>query len=356
MTLLKRPVAAVVVWLVFLPASLSCTHAQEEPELWPAIEPHQTGYLRVSNTHEIYYELCGNADGTPVFVLHGGPGAASSPYMRRFFDPAKFLMVLHDQRGCGKSRPFGEIKENPTPDLVEDIERLRVHWGLDRILLFGGSWGTTLGLAYGEKYPENVCAMLLRGLFTATQEEIDFYYHGGVRAYFPDAYDELLAALPEPDRRPLPGYIADLIQHGDSTTRWRYAKAWTRYEVRIGALLPSTDYLAQLEEPTPAMAKVVYTLGLFENYYMAHGCFLEEGQLWRDIGRIRDIPVTLVNGRYDTICPPVTAYRLHGELPKSTLVIAEGAGHWMGDRPIERALLEAARRMEAVDCRPPSGP
>jgi proline iminopeptidase len=353
MTFSKYRGRTVLLCLLLLPIALSCARSEEAVDLWPSIEPYETGFLRVSDLHEIYYELCGNPEGTAVFVLHGGPGASSSPYMRRFFDPAKFHVVLHDQRGCGQSRPFGEIAENTTDDLVEDIERLREHLGLGKIMLFGGSWGTTLGLAYAETYPDHVCGMLLRGLFTATRGEIDYYYHGGVRTFFPDAYDELIAALPDPDRRPLAAYLADLIQNGDSTTQWRTAKAWTRYEVKIGALLPSTDYLAQLESPSPSMAKGAYSLGLFENYYMAHGCFLEEGRLWRDLVKIQQVPVILVNGRYDAICPPVTAYRLHRELPNSTLVIAEGAGHWMGDKPIEKALLKAARDMEAWSCRAP---
>ncbi len=343
---------AIAILLSLLLTGTQASRAQsgEETELWPKIEPFETGYLKVSSIHEIYYELCGNREGTPVFVLHGGPGASCSPYMRRFFDPAKFLIVLPDQRGCGKSKPFGEIKENTTQDLVEDIERLRTHLKLGKIILFGGSWGTTLGLAYGETYPDIVCGMLLRGVFTATREEIDYYYHGGVRTFFPDAYDELLSALPDPKRRPLPDYLAELIQNGDSTAQWEYGKAWTRYESRIGALQTPPEYIARLEIKTSEAAKGVCTLGLFENTYMAHRCFLEEGQLWRDLGKIRDIPMTIVNGRYDAICPPVTAYRLHKELPRSTLVIAEGAGHWMGDKPIESALLKAARRMETTGC------
>lgn len=354
MPVLKRFAGAVLLCLGMIPAAITCPRGEEAIDLWPKIEPYETGYLRVSDLHEIYYELCGNPEGTPVFVLHGGPGASSSPYMRRFFDPAKFHIILHDQRGCGKSRPFGTVVENTTGHLVSDIERLREHLGLERIMLFGGSWGTTLGLAYAETHPDRVCGMLFRGLFTATRDEIDYYYHGGVRTFFPDAYDELLAALPDPDRRPLPAYLADLIQNGDSTTQWRTAKAWTVYEVKIAALLPATAYLATLESPSPSTMRDAYALGLLENHYMANECFLENGRLWRDLEKIRDVPVILVNGRYDAICPPATAYRLHRELPRSTLVIAEGAGHWMGDKPVEQALLRGAREMEKWSCRAPT--
>jgi proline iminopeptidase len=354
MTKTRTAAIAAIVFALLTSYPWSDTRAEKSAELWPAIEPYENGYLKVSDIHEIYYELCGNPQGTPVFVLHGGPGAACSPYQRRFFDPAKCLIVLHDQRGCGKSKPAGEIRENTTQALVEDIEHLRNHLGLGKIVLFGGSWGTTLGIAYAETYPESVRAMILRGLFLATDAEIDYYYNGGVRSFFPDAYDEFVGSLPDPSKRPLPSYMVDLIQHADSAAQWKYCKAWTRYEVKIGALLPSTDYLLRLESPTPAMAKGTYTLGLFENYYMANRCFLEEGQLLKDIEKIRGIQVVIVNGRYDMICPPVTAYELHRRLPQSKLVIAEGAGHWMGDKPVETALLDAARDVIAA-CRSESG-
>jgi len=346
----KRAAGASLLLIAFLLGAAFAEPEEDTIALWPEIEPYETGRLRVSDLHQLYYELCGNSEGVPVFVLHGGPGGAVSPYMRRFFDPEKFMIVLHDQRGCGKSRPLGELEANNTQELVGDIERIRTHLGLGPIMLFGGSWGTTLGLAYAETYPENVCGMLLLGVFAATENEIDYYYAGGVRAFFPEAYDELIAALPDPERRPLADYLAELIETGDSTTQRRIAKAWTVYEVKIASLLPSVEYLAQMESPSPDLAEEIYTLGLLENHYMAHGCFLEEGQLWRDLQRIRSIPIIMVNGRYDAICPPVTAYRLHHELPKSALVIVEGAGHWMGDPPMEQALLKAAREMARWNC------
>ena len=310
-------------------------------DLWPEIEPFETGYLTVSEIHEIYYEVCGNPDGKPVFVLHGGPGGSSSPYMRRFFNPDRFLIVLHDQRVCGKSRPYGEIRENTTWDLVDDIERLRAHLDLGSILLFGGSWGSTLALAYAETYPSDVSGMVLRGIFTGSDAEIDHFYHGGVGKLFPEVYEKLIYSLPEPDRRPLPAYLYELIANADSAGKMEYSKAWAAYELKVCSLHFPDDRLEEVVEGFDS-----YAFALLENYYMSNRCFLEEGQLLEDTDRIQDIPTVLVNGRYDVICPPINAYRLHRLLPNSHLVIAEEAGHWMGERPVEEALLEAMRRFE----------
>ena len=330
----------VFLFFVFALGVTSIAHAKEI-ELWPEIKPYRTDYLKVSNIHEIYYELCGNPNGKPVFVLHGGPGGSSSPYMRRFFNPDKFLIVLHDQRGAGKSKPFGEIRQNTTQHLVEDIERLRIHLKLEKIILFGGSWGSTLGLAYAETYPENVSGMVLRGIFTATKEEIDHFYHGGVRLFFPDVYDKFLSSLPEPDKRPLPNYLLELIRSEDSTRSAKYSRLWAEYEIKLASLLfPDEEMDRIFKNFNP------HAFALLENYYMANQCFLEEGQLLRDAGKIQDIPVILVNGRYDMICPPITAYRLHKKLPKSELLLAEGGGHWMGEKPVELSLLKAMRKFE----------
>jgi proline iminopeptidase len=326
--------------LIFLATAPACS-AAEEISLWPAIEPYESGHLKVSDIHEIYYEACGNKEGRPVFMLHGGPGGSSSPDMRRFCDPDKFHIILHDQRGAGKSKPLGEIKDNTTQLLIEDIEKLRLHFKLDKIILFGGSWGTTLALAYAETYPEHVSGMILRGVFTAAKEEIDYFYHGGAAIFFPDAYAKLLAALPDPSRRPLPAYLLELIQSSEGEERDIYCKAWAKYEIKMAVLEISDEWIDQhFEENDP------YVFSLFENYYMANDCFLPDNQLLNNTDKIQHIPTVMVNGRYDSICPVKNAYTLQQKLPKSKLIIAESAGHWMGDEPVQNALLRAVKEFE----------
>lgn len=328
---------------VFLVLVSTAAAAQEDVSpLWPEIEPYRAEYVRVSEIHELYVQLLGNPDGKPVFVLHGGPGGRCSPYMARFFNPEKFLIVMHDQRGAGRSKPFAEIRENDTWALVEDIETLREHLGIDRkIILFGGSWGSTLGLAYAEKYPQRVAGLVLRGVFTASREEIDHFYHGGVRPYFPEVYDRFINSLPDPGRRPIPEYLYELLTGDDEAVRDKYAYEWARYEIRISSL----DYPdEEVEELLAGFNPLAFSR--IENYYMKNGCFLEEGQLLRDAGVLEGIPLVMVNGRYDVVCPPVTAYRLHERLPGSELIIAEGSGHWMGELAIEAALIETFRNLE----------
>jgi len=313
----------------------------DEISLWPQIEPHHSGFLEVSKIHKIHYELCGARAGKPVFVLHGGPGGSCSPYMRRFFNPDKFLIVLHDQRGAGKSKPFAEIKENNTQYLVQDIERLRNHLNLDKIILFGGSWGATLALTYGQTYPDHVSAMVLRGVFTATQREIDHFYHGGVGTFFPEVYSDFVNGLPDPNRRPIPEYLFSLIESREPQQRSKYSRLWAAYELKVcGLEIPDQRVEDILGTMNP------YAFARLENYYMANDCFLEEGQLLRNAARLKHIPIVMINGRYDVICPPINAFRLKQKLPHAKLVLAESAGHWMGEKPIERELLRAVQQFE----------
>jgi proline iminopeptidase len=319
----------------------NCTKTADEISLWPEIEPYQSGYLKVSDIHEIHYELCGNPDGKPVFVLHGGPGGSCSPYMRRFFNPEIYKIILHDQRGAGKSKPFAELKENTTQNLVQDIEHLRIELKVGKIIIFGGSWGSTLGLAYAEQYPDNVEAMVLRGVFTASKSEIDHFYHGGVKTHFPEVYDKFTASLPDSQKRPLPEYMLSLIENPDSLIQLKYSRAWAEYEIKLSSLnLPDKQVNDILDSFNPvAFAKI-------ENYYMANGCFFEDDQLLNEIDKLKDIPIIMVNGRYDVICPPITAHKIQTKLPKAKLIIAESAGHWMGEKPIEKELLKVMRDIE----------
>ncbi|HUN82056.1 MAG TPA: alpha/beta fold hydrolase, partial [Phycisphaerae bacterium] len=204
--------------------------------LYPPVEPFRTGFLRVSETHEIYYELNGRPDGRPVIMLHGGPGGGSYPTLRRFHDPKKYLIVLYDQRGAGKSKPYAEMRGNTTPDLVEDIEKLRKELGLDSVQLFGGSWGSTLALAYAERYPENVNSMILRGVFTGTKGEIDHFYHGGTAVQFPDVYERLKAIIPRPEEKSYPQQLLDLLKGKDETKKKEAAHAWAAYETKCAGI------------------------------------------------------------------------------------------------------------------------
>jgi len=311
-------------------------NARSEVELWPETKPFQSGHLQVSDIHRIYYETSGNPHGTPVFFLHGGPGGSSSPRMRRMADPDRFLIVQHDQRGAGRSEPAGELRENTTQALVADVERLRRHLQVEDVILVGGSWGTTLALAYAEAYPQHVAGLVLRGVFTATEKEIDHIFHGGAAAFFPQAYQEFLCAMPDRGIRPLPSYLYRLMREGNNTTKRKLSRAFVRYTLKISELQLSDK---EVEETLDAEDLIV--TALFESFYMAHHAFLEDDQIMRDIEKISHIPSVIINGRYDLICPPETAFRLHKRMHNSALVIVESAGHSMSEPGVERAVLEA---------------
>jgi proline iminopeptidase len=310
---------------------------QRQAILWPETTPFYSGYLRVSDIHQIYYEVSGNPQGKPVFFLHGGPGGFSTPGMRRLANPEQFMIVLHDQRGAGKSLPRNETRENQTENLVTDIERLRKKLKVKQVILVGGSWGTTLALLYAQAYPQNVAGLVLRGVYTATKSEIDHIFHGGVAPFFPIVYQDFLKALPNPGARPLPAYIYRLLHSSDKTTKLKVANAWDRYTLRISLLAISEKEV----EKYLWSSHDQFTLAYFENYYMAHNAFLKEGQILRNAHKIAHIPAIIINGRCDFICPPRNAYKLHLALPRSKLVIVEGAGHSGSEPAMEKAILEA---------------
>jgi proline iminopeptidase len=338
----RNAIAAIIFLLALgtLPAA-----GQSEPaklrELYPNVEPFKTGYLKVSDLHEVHYELCGNPGGRPVMILHGGPGGGSYPELRRYHDPEKYLLVLHDQRGAGRSKPSCELRENNTHNLVEDIEKLRRHLQLGQVQIFGGSWGSTLGLAYAQAYPENVSALVIRGVFTATHAEIDHFYHGGVGLYFPEVYARLQSLIPQPEKHNYPAQLLELLQSPEPEVRRKTAHAWAAYEMRVSRLETSDEEVAKsLEGWDP------YDFALIENYYMANNCFLEEGQLLREARRMQHVPTFIVQGRYDTPCPPITAYRMHRALPDSKLIIVEASGHSAGDPRSRSALIEITKSLE----------
>ncbi|HWM94075.1 MAG TPA: prolyl aminopeptidase [Thermoanaerobaculia bacterium] len=321
---------------------LACGAASAQDELFPEIEPYDSGYLKVSDVHEIYYEQSGNPQGKPVFFLHGGPGGGTSPGQRRYYDPKKFRIVLHDQRGAGKSRPFADIRQNTTWDLVEDIERLRKHVGVDRMILLGGSWGSTLALAYAEKYPERVSGLILRGVYLGTKDEMERFYTHGVAEYFPEVSERLWSQVPEIPGKTPPQRILAMLNGPDEAARKRVAKAWAAYETKVAFLQRSDE---EVEKGfTDGWDPLAFSR--IENHYMANDCFLEEGQLLRDAGKLKDIPAVLVNGRYDVIAPPITAWKLHKALPKSQIWIVESAGHAGSEPGIAAALVRAVRTFE----------
>jgi proline iminopeptidase len=326
-----------------LAASAPAQETHQAGELFPVSEPFDTGLLKVSDLHSISYARCGNPAGKPAFVLHGGPGIGCYPRLTQYFNPKIFHVVLHDQRGAGRSRPAGELRENTTQHLVADIERLREHLKIDgKILVFGGSWGSTLALAYAETHPEQVSGMVLRGVFTGTKTETDnAYAAGATRQFFPDAVARLEAALPPDCPEFKPKLLLELFKNGDDAIVRKVGRAWIRFAIKTGKLHATDEQVEQGWgdfDPRPGAQ--------IDCHYASNGFFLEEGQLLRDAHKIKDIPITIINGRYDMVCPPITAWRLHQRLPRSKLIIVEEAGHSEGEDGTTRALVEAVAEFE----------
>ena len=311
-------------------------------DLFPEIGPFESGYLPVSGGHVLYWEQVGNPRGAPVLFLHGGPGAGAGAVHRRFFDPSHWRVVIFDQRGAGRSRPLGSLEANTTPDLVADVETLRRHLGIDRWLLFGGSWGSTLALAYAQAYPDRVGGCVLRGVFLGRREEVDWFLHG-LAALFPDAHAAFAGFLPEHERGDLLGGYQRRLNDPDPAVHMPAARAWSVYEGSCSTLLPSPDTVSSFAQDRTALG-----LARIEAHYFTHRLFLpdedSEGGLLGAMGRIAHIPAEIVQGRYDVICPPRTAFALAAAWPSARLTIVPDAGHSALEPGVRRALVAAVER------------
>lgn len=314
----------------------------ERRTFYPEIEPYATGMLEVGPLHRIYYECAGNPRGKPVLFLHGGPGGGSDPKQRRFFDPERYRIVLFDQRGCGKSTPFASLEHNTTWDLVADMEELRQHLRIDKWQVFGGSWGSTLALAYAQTFPERCTELVLRGIFLLRKWEIDWFYQDGTSHLFPDAWEKYLAVIPEAERGDLVAAYYKRLTSSDAKVRSEAAKAWSMWEGRTSYLLPNESYVAKTGEDSFADA-----FARIECHYFVNGGWLndEKALLAKpNIAKLKKIPGTIVNGRYDVVCPMESAWALHRAWPEAELKIVEDAGHAAHEPGILHELIEATDR------------
>lgn len=292
-------------------------------ELYPEIEPYETGRLPVGDGHELYFEQCGNPDGKPVVFLHGGPGAGCNAKVRRFFNPAKYRIVLFDQRGCGRSTPHASLIANTTWHLVADIERLRKHLSIERWQVFGGSWGSTLALAYAQTHPDRVTELVLRGIFMLRRWELEWFYQSGADALFPDAWDSYLAAIPEVERGDLISAYHRRLTSNDAAMQLAAARAWSVWEA-------STSFLFQDPGHVEASSADMFALAFsrIECHYFVNGGFFDrDDQLLANAYRLRGIPAVIVQGRYDVVCPMRSAWDLHQAWPEADLRIVADAGH-----------------------------
>ncbi len=306
-------------------------------DLYPAIEPFETGRLKVSDIHEIYYEVCGNPAGKPVVVCHGGPGGGTTPSMRRYFNPEKYRIVLFDQRGCGKSKPYAELDGNTTWDLVADMEKLRRRLDIETWQVFGGSWGSTLALAYAQTHPERVSELVLRGIFTIRREEIRWFYQEGASWMFADAWQDYLAPIPEAERGDLLGAYHRRLTGTDEAAKLRAAKAWSAWEGGTVSLVPSQERIDSFSADAFAIAFARIEC----HYFVNHGFFERDGQLIADAHKLRHIPGVIVQGRYDVVTPMKTAFDLHKAWPEAEFILVGDAGHAASEPGIIDALVRA---------------
>jgi proline iminopeptidase len=308
--------------------------------LYPAIAPYASGMLRLDDLHQMYWEQCGRPDGVPVLYLHGGPGDGCAPMCRQLFDPAFYRAVLFDQRGSGRSVPRGELRGNSTGDLLQDIERLRTFLGIERWLVFGGSWGSTLALAYAQQHPQRVCGLILRGVFLGRDTEVDWFMHG-MRRFHPEAWERFIAPIPLDERGDLLGAHYRRLTSSDPAQFMPSARAWGSYEASCVSLLPRPELIESAGNEYVALP-----LARIEAHYFTNRLFLEPDQLLRNADQIADIPGCIVQGRHDLICPPESAYALAASWPRAELCVVEGAGHSLWEPGILAALMDRLERFK----------
>nr|WP_102868325.1 prolyl aminopeptidase [Pseudovibrio exalbescens] len=312
--------------------------------MFPAIQPFNSGFLRVSDLHTIYYEESGNPDGKPVVILHGGPGGGSSPAMRRLHDPAHYRIILFDQRGCGRSTPYAELRENSTWDLVSDIELLREHLDITRWQVFGGSWGSTLSLAYAQTHPHRVSELILRGIFMLRHEEVHWFYQKGADALFPDYFERYRDFIPAEEQHDLVAAYYKRLTGDDRSVQQEAARRWAQWEGSTLSLLPNPGRVAQFGEEHVALA-----FARIECHYFYHKGFFEaDDQLLRDMVRIRHIPASIIQGRYDVVTPVKSAWDLHKAWPEASFKIVDDAGHTMSEPGLASALIDATEKYKEV--------
>jgi proline iminopeptidase len=316
-----------------LAEQIAATHGR----LHPAGNPYDHRILDVGDGHRVYVEQYGNPEGQPVVVLHGGPGGGCSPYMRRFFDPEFYRVVLFDQRGCGRSRPSANVEANTTQHLIADLELIRTELGIGDWLLFGGSWGATLALAYAQTHPERAKGLVLRGVFLGQQDELSWFYGGGAGRFFPDLWARFCDPIPEPERDDLIAAYHKRLFSEDQGRQGRYAQPWLMWENALAGL--------QSHAVTHAPSDYARCFARLENHYFRHGCFLDEGQLLRDRHRIEHLPAVIVQGRYDMVCPPLSAHRLAQGWARCDLRIVPASGHALSEPRISSELV---RVMDAI--------
>jgi len=316
-------------------------------DLYPTIQENSYFYLKVDDSsktpdkhHELYVEECGNNEGVPVVFLHGGPGSGCEPYHRRLFNPEKYRIILFDQRGCGRSRPHASLENNTTAHLIADMEKIREKLGIDKWVVAGGSWGSTLALAYAQEHPERVSGLIVRGIFLCTKKEIEWFYQQGANQFFPDYWPDFLEPIAENERHDLLTAYHKILTGDNEIARMGAAKAWSLWEARTATLQPNSSLLEHFSDPHNALS-----IARIEAHYFMNNGFMEDNQLLDNAHKLNDIPGVIIQGRYDMICPMQQAYDLHQAWPIADLFIAQNSGHAASEKGISSALIKAGDDM-----------